>query len=214
MSLSGYCAGKFALEGFTESLWMEVRPLGVQVSIIEPGNVLTPHFTAHRGRAAAATNPSSAYTSGSSSRTHRGPHSAAELDQASGCGADGAHGADCRQAPHALRGGRGARAVIWARRVIPQRWFERLTLRPGDPHGDATRVDRARAQRAVALWAGRHGLSRPSTAGSPQTVAMPDAFDTIRLLGWRRSGVCGGAIAWAGCRPLPHSSRRGRCRPC
>src|SRR5262245_29738977 len=59
-------------------------------------------------------------------------------------------------------------------------------LRSGDPHGDATRVARARAQRAVAVRAGRDGLSRPSTAGSAQAVAMPELFDTIRLLGWRR----------------------------
>jgi NAD(P)-dependent dehydrogenase (short-subunit alcohol dehydrogenase family) len=34
---SGYCASKFALEGLGESLYYELRPLGVRVGIVEPG---------------------------------------------------------------------------------------------------------------------------------------------------------------------------------
>jgi NAD(P)-dependent dehydrogenase (short-subunit alcohol dehydrogenase family) len=54
MTVSAYCAGKFALEGFGESLAMEVSPFGVRVSLIEPGLVMTPHFTVNRGAAGAA----------------------------------------------------------------------------------------------------------------------------------------------------------------
>lgn len=61
MTLSGYCAGKFALEGFGESLALEVAPLGLSVCLVEPGLVFTPHFTVHRGRARAATDPRSFY---------------------------------------------------------------------------------------------------------------------------------------------------------
>jgi len=41
MGLAPYIASKFALEGFNESLWLEMKPLGVDVVIVEPGMVKT-----------------------------------------------------------------------------------------------------------------------------------------------------------------------------
>ncbi len=59
LTLSAYCAAKFALEGFGEALALETEPLGVSVSLIEPGLVSTPHFTVNRGCAKGALDPSS-----------------------------------------------------------------------------------------------------------------------------------------------------------
>ncbi len=46
-----YAASKFALEGYTEALRMEVKPFGIQVSQIEPGFLRTPMMN-HRQVAA------------------------------------------------------------------------------------------------------------------------------------------------------------------
>src|SRR3989454_6137768 len=36
-----YTASKFAIDGYSEALWHELRPLGISVSVIEPGFVHT-----------------------------------------------------------------------------------------------------------------------------------------------------------------------------
>lgn len=61
MGRTAYCASKFALEGFAESLMQEVSPLGIQVSIVEPAIVNTERWTVHRGIARRAQEPSSPY---------------------------------------------------------------------------------------------------------------------------------------------------------
>ena len=48
-----YCASKHALEGLTEALRMEVRPYGIHVVLIEPGDLNT-SFAANRQNVAAA----------------------------------------------------------------------------------------------------------------------------------------------------------------
>ena len=45
ISISSYSAAKFALEGWSESLRMEVSPLGIKVVLIEPGSFATDIWT-------------------------------------------------------------------------------------------------------------------------------------------------------------------------
>lgn len=40
--LGAYAASKFAIEGFSDSLRRELRPWGIEVSVIEPGTIATP----------------------------------------------------------------------------------------------------------------------------------------------------------------------------
>lgn len=61
LGVSTYCSSKFALEGFGESLFMELTPLGIQVSLIEPGIIKTERWTVNRGTGARATDPRSPY---------------------------------------------------------------------------------------------------------------------------------------------------------
>jgi NAD(P)-dependent dehydrogenase (short-subunit alcohol dehydrogenase family) len=47
--MSAYCASKFALEGFSESLAQELQPFGINVMLVEPGAVAT-RFISHGTR--------------------------------------------------------------------------------------------------------------------------------------------------------------------
>jgi len=40
--LGAYCASKFAMEAITDALRMELAPWGIEVSIVDPGNIATP----------------------------------------------------------------------------------------------------------------------------------------------------------------------------
>ncbi len=61
MGLTAYVASKFGLEGFSESLSLEMAPLGVQVIIVEPGIVNTAMWNEGRRIAAAARSSASPY---------------------------------------------------------------------------------------------------------------------------------------------------------
>ncbi|MBI1840881.1 MAG: SDR family oxidoreductase [Verrucomicrobia bacterium] len=59
-----YSASKFALEGATESLWYEVRPFGIQVTLVQPGFIRSDSFKNTRYSAlsrSAAENPGDPY---------------------------------------------------------------------------------------------------------------------------------------------------------
>jgi len=119
-----YSASKFALEGFGEALAYEVGPFGIEVSLVQPGNVRT-EFTARRR---------------SSGPGGDGDPYGAAVDKAIGLmAADEAAGVppddvavvvqrvlQARHAPrHASVGRFDERVGIVARRLLPYRLFER-----------------------------------------------------------------------------------------
>jgi NAD(P)-dependent dehydrogenase (short-subunit alcohol dehydrogenase family) len=61
LGVSAYCATKFAQEGFGESLYQELLPLGIQVVLVEPAITNTERWDIHRGIARGASHPDSPY---------------------------------------------------------------------------------------------------------------------------------------------------------
>lgn len=61
LSVSTYCATKFAQEGFGESLAQELSPFGIYVSLVEPAIIKSERWGGNRGIARRSLNPGSAY---------------------------------------------------------------------------------------------------------------------------------------------------------
>lgn len=127
MGRTAYCASKFGLEGFAESLMQEVGPLGIQVSIVEPAIVNTERWTVHRGLARRAQNPASPYHAWfqrqeelANELVRTSPTTAADV-------AGTIHRALTERRPR-LRYvvGRRARLVVNLRRLAPGELFERI----------------------------------------------------------------------------------------
>ena len=59
--LGAYGASKFALEGFSESLYHELLPFGIDVVLIEPGSYRTKIFTENAHKAQKSEDPASHY---------------------------------------------------------------------------------------------------------------------------------------------------------
>jgi NAD(P)-dependent dehydrogenase (short-subunit alcohol dehydrogenase family) len=125
MTISGYSSSKFAVEGFGECLRQELRPFGIWVSLLEPGLIKTPHFTAHRNRAARAKDPASPYYPWFCQHEHL-------VDQILDRGSFSAHDV-ANQVSRILNArapklryvvGRNAKIVFALRRYIPGEWFE------------------------------------------------------------------------------------------
>ncbi|HXZ79011.1 MAG TPA: SDR family oxidoreductase [Terriglobales bacterium] len=57
--ISSYCASKFALEGWSESLRIETHSLGIRVALVEPGSFETDIWTRNTKVAEQATHPDS-----------------------------------------------------------------------------------------------------------------------------------------------------------
>lgn len=142
MGRTAYCASKFALEGFAESLMQEVSPLGIRVSIVEPAIINTERWTVHRGIARRAHDPSSPYLAW----FQRQEELADELVRTSPTTpdqvADAIYRALTVDKPR-LRTivGRRARLVVTLRRYLPGETFERFYF--GEAMRRVTAADRS-----------------------------------------------------------------------
>ena len=119
-----YSASKFALEGWAEALAWEVEPLGVHVTLVQPGNFRTGFTSARQTVAAVEASP---YV-----ETSRRAIEQMERDEASGSHPEVAAAlvarllVDRRPPRRTTVGPLGDRAGTWAKRLLPFRAFQSL----------------------------------------------------------------------------------------
>jgi short-subunit dehydrogenase len=116
-----YSASKFALEGLGEALAYEVAPLGVHVTLVEPGNVKT-DFTASRRMAQQAADGDPVYGAALTKAV-----GLMERDEANGVPAAAVvrRVLESRRPPRRVSVGKaGERAGLLAKRLLPFRAFE------------------------------------------------------------------------------------------
>ncbi len=133
--LSAYCASKFALEGWSESVRIEVHSLGIRVVLVEPGSYGTDIWTRNVVIAKGALDPASPNKERSqrfaefvkSSAKHR--RDAREVAKLIVCVAR-----DPNPKLRYLIGG-DAKLQIWLKRILPWRKYERMIAK-------AVKIDR------------------------------------------------------------------------
>jgi NAD(P)-dependent dehydrogenase (short-subunit alcohol dehydrogenase family) len=126
-ALSSYAASKFALEGWSETLRLECRGLGINVVLVEPGAFKTDIWDRN-------TRLNAALAAGNSPNQERGRHlkewavtiPKADPQQVADLIARIANNPDPR-----LRYmiGRDAFARWWLRNLLPWKWYEKLVLK-------------------------------------------------------------------------------------
>lgn len=128
--VSAYSASKFALEGWTEALRIEIAPFGLHASLIEPGTYRTDIFDRNRNDARKMRDPSSPYAPIVSEME------AVVQERVESSKADpGEVARAIRAAATAKRPrlrylvGNDARAVSLIERALPADWWEALVAR-------------------------------------------------------------------------------------
>ncbi|MEV4600593.1 oxidoreductase [Amycolatopsis sp. NPDC049253] len=125
-----YHGTKFALEGFSDALRMEVRPFGIDVVVIEPGgiatewgNIAVDHMKEVSGEGAYSDltgKLAKGMTSGINARLMSQPSVIAKTV---------AKAATARRPRTRYAAGFGAKPLIFLRRVLPDRAFDTLIMR-------------------------------------------------------------------------------------
>jgi NAD(P)-dependent dehydrogenase (short-subunit alcohol dehydrogenase family) len=143
---SVYCASKFALEGFGESLALEAKLVGVSVSVIAPAVVKTDIWSRNRGVARGAYSSESPYRDRFSGLERLTDGMVARASTTATEVARAVEAALTAKEPRMRRVvGRRAALMLAARKRLPGAMFDRLYLRalnhfssPGPGHSEAT----------------------------------------------------------------------------
>ncbi|WP_432845848.1 oxidoreductase [Amycolatopsis sp. CA-161197] len=125
-----YHGTKFALEGFSDSLRMEVRPFGIDVVVVEPGGIATEwggiavdHMTEVSGKGAYSD------LAGKLAKGMNSGINARMMSQPSVIAKTVAKAATARRPRTRYAAGFGAKPLIFLRRALPDRAFDTLITR-------------------------------------------------------------------------------------
>ena len=121
-----YAASKFALEAFSDALRRELRPSGVAVILIEPGNMKTEIWSrsAQQARAAAAEFPPEAWAL-YGERLSKPTRSTATMGDPARVAEAVARALTAKRPRPRYLVGRDAKIYAWLARLLPDRWLDR-----------------------------------------------------------------------------------------
>lgn len=135
-AFSAYCASKWAVEGLSECLRLELLPYGVYVVLVEPGTYKTDIFDRNARVARRARDPSSPWYEATQrmeklvrrilDRSTQDPNEVAQVI---------AHAATTRRPRLRYLVGRDAKGEALAKALLPHGVFERVVLRYIGAHG-------------------------------------------------------------------------------
>ena len=176
MARTAYCASKFALEGFAESLLQEMIPFGIHVSIIEPAIIKTERWTVNRGLARRAMSSFSPYLKW----FQKEEELADKLVQSSPTKpidvAEQIHQALLSPRPkHRYVVGKRAMLVLRLRRYLPSEFFEKLYF------GEAMRRITASHPSDASLGVRASLTPNGSPASSNRLLSLVGAFKVLGL---------------------------------
>ncbi|MGO9195664.1 MAG: SDR family oxidoreductase [Acidimicrobiales bacterium] len=126
-----YSASKFAMEGYGEALAYEVAPLGIEVTLVQPGNIKTDFTKSRRDVVPPSAAPASNPTPDPYAAAVRKAVGLMERDEAAGAPADLVAATiqrvlERRRPPRRVSVGKlEERAGTFAKRLLPYRLFER-----------------------------------------------------------------------------------------
>lgn len=127
VGIGSYSASKFALEGWTESLRLEVAPLGIKVVLIEPGSFETDIWT----RNAVLSQKSVDGTSPNATRVARLREKVKQLKKGDAMEVARVIASVATDPDPKLRYlvGSDAHMQLWLKRLLPWKWHEKLVAR-------------------------------------------------------------------------------------
>jgi len=118
-----YCASKFALEGMSEALRMEVRPFGIQVALIEPGDYRMQLTANRRNRPGSRVQPAYAERFGAALAVIEDDEMGAPSPEKIACLLERIVDDPSPRLRYAI-GHPAERAAVWLKPFIPARLFE------------------------------------------------------------------------------------------